>query len=697
MTAIEVITKDATSPTGATRPGRLILLGAAKSGDGALKRVQRSEQLAPLVGEGILREYGAKVLSVAADQLFIPIAPSTPGTVSSVTQTGSGPLIAVSGDPLGAFDVKVKVTKAGTQSSGLARFTVATNGVTYNTTSQTIKPETAAEVVGTVNLNTGGLLASLAGQNFELETEDGNPVLYTMGAEVSVAALIVALNAAITADSSNATVQAALRQGKYLAIRSGTTGSASELIINNATGEGDAMPLLGLDGQFGQGTAASYGELVGTVDMTTLDYSTLNTKVFTCLTEDGNSVSYTIGVVANFAALVAALNGGIVADSSNAVVEATLRDGKYMVVRTGAVGDTKVITSNGLGGMGLLGIRNQTVTGADSTYEIPGTGLTIAFPAGTYPEGTIYSFTTTAPRLDLATVQAAIGAVPLDDGTEFDTIAIIEENWVDLDEMRAFRDAIAADLASKRQGEPYRPLLLAMGCAVTEADTDIRLKFADVDDEYEVFAVGDCYATGADLYGSHRRSALLPLVMQLAGLDLSQSIGDRAAGAIDVSMVGPDGTTLARNENTASVEMSDRYNVLLKYKGGTYFAHGRTLAGPAKPGFKVLAYMRPFLGICQIVHDVLAGKLEATLPLNPDKTLKAEAATDLDDAMQNACDLFTDAAKNGIRQRLSSVVAKYDRTNPFGDTKKYVAEVKVQHLGIAESGTVTASLVSEQE
>jgi len=697
MSTVEVTTRDATTPTGPQRPGRLILVGPADGGDGKLTRVQRRELLAGLIPEGLLREYGANILAVGADQLFIPINPSTPGTVSSVTQTGSGPLITVSGDPLGAFSIKVKITKSADQSTGLARFVVTTNGVTYSTTAQPISPETAATVVGTLDLNGAGVLAAVDGKNFELETEDGNPVLYTMGLETSIANLRTSLNTAIGVDSSNAIVNSTLRQGKYLVIQSGTTGAASEITIDNSTGEGDAMALLGLDGQFGQGTTSTLGELIGTVDMTTLDYATLNTKVFTCCTEDGNGVNYTIGVVADFAALVAALNVGIAADGSNAMVSATLRDGKYMVVQTGSTGADKVITSNEFGGMGLLGIANQVVAGADSTYLIPGTGVLVKFPAGLYSVNTLYEIETTAPRMDLTVVQNAIGAVPRDDGTVFDAIAIVEEDWADIYEMRAWYDAIAAILAGWRQGEPYRPIFLVMGAPKDVSDATLQSQFSSIDDQYGVIAARACWASGADLYGDHRRSSLLPLLMQMVKLDQSQSIGEREAGAINVRLDGPDGTTEVIN-STAAVDMSDRFNVLMRFEGGTYFVTGRTLAKPGtQPGFNEFAFMRPFNQVCQIIHNTVARKLEATPPLNPDGTLKAEQANALDLAMQTSADLYWKGDKNGVRDRLSSLVAKYDRTNPFGSAKKYVVNVSSQHLGIAHSATVEVAMVSEQE
>lgn len=581
---VTVTAVDATQSAGAGAGQRLILMGYSSAAADALQRYVSSSNLVAGIGNGLLTEVAAKVLAANGDQLIYSLSASTQGTVSAVTQSGSGPLITLSGDPTGKFTGRVKVTKGGTTDSGAARVKIALDGYTYGPEIQ-INPRTAAELVGTLDIN-GVTLATLNGLHFTCTTEDAQPVDVTMGLYGSVTALITALNA------------------------------------------------------------------------------------------------------------------GIVTDGSNAVVSTTLRAGKYLAVRSGTLGSTSTIDADAGDGMEELGLAGQSATGSDSVYEIPGTGLTIEFPAGTWVVDEVYSFETTAPTVDVADFVTAIGLIPRDGSVEFSAIAIVQD-WVDEHEAHTYLTTISAAVAAWQAAEPYKVVGVVAGMPLgtpglsgqATNDTAIRVKFAEVTSPWLWIAPGDCYVPGFAWLGSYRHSALTAKLIQMVTLDESRSIGEREAGPVNgISMTSPDGVTLARDEWTATTQMDDRFSVLCKEKGTPFFKTGRTLA--TTPGFNELAWIRPFYHAMQVAHDRLRLKLELTAPVDGAGKLLESVAKGIDHAVNGALAVEI-LNPPGARQRASSCVFRYDRENIFATTKSLPGTLTFQVLGIAHEASIASSMVSE--
>lgn len=585
---VSVTAVDATTTAGVGAGQRLLMMGYSSSGRAAAsaapERYLTAAALESARGNGLLVEVAAKVINAKSDQLVSAITASTAGSVGSVSQTGSGPLITVAGTVRGKFSVRVKVTKAGTTDGGAARVKIALDGYTYGEEIQ-IRPRTAAE-------------------------------------------------------------------------------------------------------------------LVGTVDMTTLTLSTLNTKHFTCTTEDTNAADFTMATYATVAALITALNGGIVADSSNAVVDTTLRAGKYLVVRSGSLGSTSTITAAAGDGMDELGLNGQSSTGTNSTYEIPGTGLTITFPAGTWVLDEVYSFETTAPTVSSADFVTAIGLIPRDGSIDFSAIAIVQD-FVDEHEAYTFLTAISSAVSAWQGGEPYKIVGIVAGMPLGTAgisgqstnDTAIRVKFASVTSAWLWCAAGDVYMTGFKWGGSFRRSALAKKLVDMVRLDESRSIGEREAGSTDdFSMTSPDGVTLARDEWTATIQMDDRFSVLCKEGGVPFFKTGRTLATSA--GFNELAWIRPFYHAMQLAHDRLRMKLELTAPTDAGGFLLESVAKGIDHAVNGPLSVEI-MNPPGARPRASACFFTYTRSNVFATTKSLPGTLTFQTLGIAHTASITASMVSE--
>lgn len=581
---VEVTAVDLTRQASAGVGQKIVMMGYASGGTASgLSSVARAEQLVAAIGNGLLTEIAAPVIRKGGAQLVYRLAGSG-GTISTVSQSGSGPALTATGTPRGSFTVKVKITRGGTTDSGAARFRYALNGTTYTTEEYDIPARRAAE-------------------------------------------------------------------------------------------------------------------LVGTVDMTTLTLSTLNTKHFTCTTEDTNAADVTMTTPASVAALITALNSGIVADSSNAVVQSALRAGKYLVVKSGALGASSTITAASGDGMDELGLNGQSDTGEDSTFEIHGTGITITFASGTHEIDTVHTFTTTAPKASLAAFEAAIDAIRERAG-EFSAIAICQE-WADEYEAYTYITALAAKLEAWQTSEPYAARGLFVGMPLGSAgdaniqtnDNAVRTRFNGWYSPVTWWAHGDCYASGVAWPGQHRRTALVAELVQAVSLDESQSIGERLAGAIgEIAMTAPDGATAARDETTALTKMSDRWTVLIKYGGAPYALTGRTAAQTS--GFQELAWIRPFYHAMQVAHDRLWLQLETTYPLEPNGRLRAADQKSINDDV-NAQFAIEILNPPGARQRASSCVFTYTSANNFGTSKAHVGRVTFQALGIAHSASVTAELTTE--
>jgi hypothetical protein len=551
-------------------------------------RITRDTQLADAIGYGTLTEWGAPAVRNGGFQYFYPVAGSG-GSVSAVTQTGSGPAVTVTGTPHIDATIKLLVSVGGSVNSGAARIQIARDGHTYSTSEYDVPAQTAAE-------------------------------------------------------------------------------------------------------------------LVSTVDVSALDLSTLNTKHFAITTNDGNAVDVTMGSYATVAALILALNAGIAADGSNAVVLSTLRAGKYLVIRSGTAGPTSTITADVGDGMDELGLVGQSDTGEPASLAIPDLGVEVTFASGTLPVGTTYEATLTAPRCSTSDLADAIDSLR-DSEIAFSAIAICQ-SFVDTAEAETFINALRARIAAWHNSEPYRAIGLLVGMPLGTVDDSgqqandvaIRTQFADVKDRNVWWASGDCYANGMYSEGSFRRTSLVKLLIDFARLDESRSVGERAAGATpDISMTGPDGLTRARDEATALTAMADRWTVLTRYRGTPVFVTGRTAADPAlEPGFLELAWSRPFFHAMQVAHNVLASKIEGTEPTLPSgrlvpavaKAIESDVNAQLEAAIINPV---------GARQRASSCRFTYDLTNNFGANKTHRGTLTFQALGIAHSASIEGRLVSETE
>ena len=553
---------------------------AAYTRAGELLKVKDRQGAKSLCGFGPLTEYVGAAAAAGGPQYAIPIE-YTPGTISAVTQTGSGPAMTVAGTtnpdgPFDAFDAIVKITKAGTTDSGLSRFALADDGYTFGD-DRDIPARQAAEVVS-VELSPA-VLAALPTLAYSFETEDTNGVAGTFtGPFAAPQDVADELNTTIAGASSNAS--ATIRSGKYLVVRSGTIGSLSSLLIN----------------AFSANTA--------------------------------------------------------------------------------------------------LGWAAGTYSGLDSVVEIEEMGVKLTFAAGTHVLGTTHAFTTTAPDVANADYTDAMDfcrAEELDIGG----FVICDEQFVDEFDFATRAKALTAHVDSLDDAEPRMFWELFMGTPAGFSDQVIRNQFAGWYNERLTIAIGDVYAQGTAFpLGLRRRSAGFAQGVALVYRDESQSIGEREQVPSCLAK-SPDGTTTIRNHWTAAVDMSDRFNVLLVSKKLAMFLTGRTMANAANdPGFAELTWLRPFLHAVQVTHDAIIKELEKTPALDPLGFLGPKGVAAINNAVNVALDDEILRQRNGDG-RASSCRFVYDQTNNFGQTKKIVGTLIFQALGIAHEAEIVAQLTTE--
>ncbi|MBW6395234.1 DUF2586 domain-containing protein [Thermus sp. SYSU G05001] len=102
--------------------------------------------------------------------------------------------------------------------------------------------------------------------------------------------------------------------------------------------------------------------------------------------------------------------GTITPDSANPASPAVTLTGSPLdayevvvqIVRGGAVGTATFTYS--LDGGDTVSLETATA----STFDLPGTGVTLNFAAGTYTAGAVYRFRTTAPKASVSAIQAAV-------------------------------------------------------------------------------------------------------------------------------------------------------------------------------------------------------------------------------------------------------------------------------------------------
>ena len=325
------------------------------------------------------------------------------------------------------------------------------------------------------------------------------------------------------------------------------------------------------------------GAVQGTVDLTTVTLADLNALTFIVDSSGASADTTTFTTPSSVQDVVDQINSGATG------YLASLVQGRYLRVTdsvTGSAATIQVTTGTANATMGFT--NNTSATGTDATYAIPHTGVTLTFPAGTYVLDTTYSFTTTEPRFTTTDLGLALDALR-SSGVQFGDV-FVAVRPVDGSETRLFADYLSARAASWGAGTPKKVALFAMGASVGAAgspaanDLDVKAEMTGHSDPYVCVAHGDTYMTGSNLIGKARRPASFALAIRMASYRLSSDPGNGEQPPLEsCSARSPDGTTKARNEETATTKMQSQGFTTLREndRREQVCTRGRTRAAPS--------------------------------------------------------------------------------------------------------------------
>jgi hypothetical protein len=434
--------------------------------------------------------------------------------------------------------------------------------------------------------------------------------------------------------------------------------------------------------------------LDGTVDLTTLTLSTLNTLHLKLTADTGGAQNLALTTPADVTALIAQLVAGL----TN--VTPSLLQGKYLrlTANTPGAASSLTIDATGLAAAALgfsSGASNLTATGSPSTITVPGTGLVITFPATSdYVLNTVYSWTTTAPRHTQAALDTALVAINSDSSLAFGILDVIQEP-TDAIELKSYTlDLIATKAAWVAQpNKRFVTFLLPAPIGASDASIKIAMQGQAIGRGVCV-TVGDTYETSAapSPIGIFRVSPVGPLSIRCAAESLSEDPGFGGFGPLPACAIkAPNGVTAARDEYTAAIKLGTSsgpgFTTVCAKGGFPYFTRGVTRAGTAD--------LFVDLGVSRMVDE--AGRLlfaglqkveNLTLDLNEDGTIdEADAA-----AYEQ---VFDSILAEGIvkAKHASKAFTTIDRTADITKTRALTLAYTIQERGQGEDIKATLSLV----
>lgn len=364
----------------------------------------------------------------------------------------------------------------------------------------------------------------------------------------------------------------------------------------------------------------------GTLDTLTVIGSIDNGSVTTC----------TFSAPADKAAAVAQLNAAFDGSPFTA-------PGNFLIITSPTTGLTSEIDITGGTALTALGLTIATTTGTApaGSYSLSGTGMTLAFPQGTYTDGETYAFTTTEPNYSLSNLSDALDVFVANNQITWFCLHVIgaAATAADARAMADLLDTYASDFE-----DVHRFMFFVMETPASATEADLKAEFADFESTRVAVSYGYCELTSeATRDGVKRvfsRPSAWPAVARWASVELSEKAAFVGRGKLP-GVQSVDDDTLA-----AAEEMSDARFLAIREvigKSGYYLAEDNIMAPPGSD-FAIVPYRRIMDVGCATVRkfmlEHLQGKLlvDATTGFIRESTAKAiedGAESRLDDALTN--------------------------------------------------------------
>lgn len=439
--------------------------------------------------------------------------------------------------------------------------------------------------------------------------------------------------------------------------------------------------------------AEGHATLDGTVDLTTLTLSTLNTTTLLVDEDTTTEQTVTFTTPSSVADIAAQIN------TQTTNITASIIQGKYLRLQSDTAGTASTLAINASStGEAILGFStgagNMSATGSASKITIAEAGLVVTCPATSdYVLNTIYSSDTTAPRHSQAALDTALAAANADLTIAWGVTEVVQEP-VDAPDLRSYANDLDAILAGWEAQEDKRFGVWIIGAPLDETDSNIKTSMQGHVSRVGACAAGDIYVTETIPMpkGSIRRSACRPLGVRLAAESLSEDPGIEPS-LPQCSMVAPDGTTLARNDNTATQKLGGSggpgFTVIKAKNGLPYFKRGVTRAGQNSV-FVDIGVARMTAYASTIIFDRLRTQENRTYDLKPDGTIQEIDAQGLEEAFETELRRLLVQAKHA-----SAVIVSIDRAEKISQTRNLTVTYTVQTRGQQEDITGTLFLTGE--
>ncbi len=431
-------------------------------------------------------------------------------------------------------------------------------------------------------------------------------------------------------------------------------------------------------------------QVTGTVDISALSWP--QTGLTLILDADvGAAITYTALIAeTTLAAFITNANAAFLAGPSSAQIR--LVQGRYIQAYSTTSGAGSSIAVSATSTLDtVFGLSNVAAAGSAATYAIPNTGLTATFPTGTYVVDEIYSWSTVEPTFATSDLVTALTALQ-NSNLSFRDIVVLTSP-VDGTDTRAFANQLATSMTEWRAAAKKKfAMALFNSCigltsAIATNDTDVKVSMMGQANDYVTVTHGDCYMAGTEYSGSFRRPLSFAIGLRAAAYPISSDPGNREQPQLEeTSMVGPDGVTLARDEETATVKMTDQGFTVAKSEFGAAYAV-RGITRSASPKFAYLAILRMGLQLVRVFYAAGARYENANRNLTPNGTIREADAKSIEKYIRDQIllNLADDISGNPI------VVV--DRTEIIGTTNNLKVSADVQHLGYFFTVTLTAGVV----
>lgn len=203
------------------------------------------------------------------------------------------------------------------------------------------------------------------------------------------------------------------------------------------------------------------------------------------------------------------------------------------------------------------------------TFLMPGTGLTLTFPSGTYVAAETYTFASTAPMYDNTALNSALTGL-LADPREWRFLHVVGQG-ANVAGCATMAATVATALGSAATA--YRYTRAIVECP-DDTDVNIIAGLASTSNVRVMIAAGFCELTSQVTGRSHKRHAAWPMSARMALAPVHEDLGRFASGSL------PGVTRLYRDERATPGLDAQRVATLRTFIGqpGFYITAGRTTA-----------------------------------------------------------------------------------------------------------------------